>query len=459
VVSRDGGQNTWQGATAHIDAYTPDGYAHVTTLSAVDLQAGEVHALDGPQQDAVHASFGGEAYFDGMFVDESIGNRQDGCYAIHFDDVGSSPEEIQVYASGTFESAEMTMIAPTQPAAGTLASVVAVDTFYYFKVQNGMTYAIDKTTCETDQNVVGLTAAETSPAQSEITFAGLSAEQFANPDVQHALRRGIADEYRVKVSEVTIALVGSSASEGRRLDEGLLVALTIHASPALLAQVKEKMVETAAAPEHRAVFAAVINSFLEHYNDMHHTGILIGITSTSAPPVPSHNQPHCHDVDCGGTSTCANGLDKYTCSCAAGWTGGGDNAVCTDIDECEGVDCGGTSTCANGLDKYTCSCAAGWTGPRECAGATVDLGDSYGDGWNGAVAHIDSYGATAWEHRTDVQLSMDDGNSALGVPLGCLPDGCYRMHFEELARSVPGRGVDQRIGRLHNPERKRPCGG
>ena len=62
----------------------------------------------------------------------------------------------------------------------------------------------------------------------------------------------------------------------------------------------------------------------------------------------------------------------------------------------------------------------------------MDLGDSYGDGWNGAVAHIDSYGATAWEHRTDVQLSMDDGNSALGVPLGCLPDGCYRMHFEEL---------------------------
>jgi len=110
------------------------------------------------------------------------------------------------------------------------------------------------------------------------------------------------------------------------------------------------------------------------------------------------------------------------------------NAVCTDIDECEGVDCGGSSTCANGLDKYTCSCAAGWTGPRECADATVDLGDSYGDGWNGAVAHIDSYGATAWEHRTDVQLSMDhyDGHSALGVPLGCLPDGCYRMHFEDL---------------------------
>jgi hypothetical protein len=142
----------------------------------------------------------------------------------------------------------------------------------------------------------------------------------------------------------------------------------------------------------------------------------------------------CEGVDCGGSSTCANGLNKYTCSCAAGWTGGGDNAVCTDIDECEGVDCGGSSTCANGLDKYTCSCAAGWTGPRECADATVDLGDSYGDGWNGAVAHIDSYGATAWEHRTDVQLSMDyyDGHSALGVPLGCLPDGCYRMHFEDL---------------------------
>ena len=33
--------------------------------------------------------------------------------------------------------------------------------------------------------------------------------------------------------------------------------------------------------------------------------------------------------DCGGDSSCANGLNQYTCNCAAGWTGGGINTVCT----------------------------------------------------------------------------------------------------------------------------------
>ena len=38
----------------------------------------------------------------------------------------------------------------------------------------------------------------------------------------------------------------------------------------------------------------------------------------------------CTGITCSGGSTCTNGLNKYTCStCAAGWTGGGDNAVCT----------------------------------------------------------------------------------------------------------------------------------
>jgi Notch-like protein len=39
-------------------------------------------------------------------------------------------------------------------------------------------------------------------------------------------------------------------------------------------------------------------------------------------------------VVCGGTSTCQNGVgtNKYTCNCAAGWIGGGDNTLCT---QCE----------------------------------------------------------------------------------------------------------------------------
>ena len=39
----------------------------------------------------------------------------------------------------------------------------------------------------------------------------------------------------------------------------------------------------------------------------------------------------CIGVNCGGASTCYDGNSKYICTCATGWTGGGDNAVCTSV--------------------------------------------------------------------------------------------------------------------------------
>ena len=40
----------------------------------------------------------------------------------------------------------------------------------------------------------------------------------------------------------------------------------------------------------------------------------------------------CANNDCGGAAnTCANGENKYTCTCGPGWTGGGDGALCTGI--------------------------------------------------------------------------------------------------------------------------------
>ena len=59
----------------------------------------------------------------------------------------------------------------------------------------------------------------------------------------------------------------------------------------------------------------------------------------------------CSGVTCGGTaSSCADGDNQYTCTCGAGWTGGGASTVCADtVDECSGVTCGGTaSSCADG---------------------------------------------------------------------------------------------------------------
>jgi len=74
----------------------------------------------------------------------------------------------------------------------------------------------------------------------------------------------------------------------------------------------------------------------------------------------------CIGVVCGGASTCAHGFgtDKFTCTCSDGWEGGGDDTLCTDVDECtdQSVVCGGDSVCSHGTgtDQYTCTCADGW---------------------------------------------------------------------------------------------------
>ena len=52
-------------------------------------------------------------------------------------------------------------------------------------------------------------------------------------------------------------------------------------------------------------------------------------------------------------------MNAYECACADGYSG----ATCaTNIDECAGVDCGGASTCSDGVFEYNCACAAGWEG-------------------------------------------------------------------------------------------------
>ena len=58
----------------------------------------------------------------------------------------------------------------------------------------------------------------------------------------------------------------------------------------------------------------------------------------------------CAGVRCGGDSACVNGENKYTCNCAAGWSGGGDNTVCTPswitvLEETAGAGC-----CARSMD-------------------------------------------------------------------------------------------------------------
>ena len=74
------------------------------------------------------------------------------------------------------------------------------------------------------------------------------------------------------------------------------------------------------------------------------------------------NVNECAKVQCGGLSKCVDGENHYTCECAHGWTGGGVDKLCTNINDCEGVECGGASLCIDRVGEFQCECAYGWTG-------------------------------------------------------------------------------------------------
>ena len=88
------------------------------------------------------------------------------------------------------------------------------------------------------------------------------------------------------------------------------------------------------------------------------------------------NRP-CADVDecaiqrqvfrneCGakdGANTCHNGRNTFSCTCGVGWEGGGERETCTEVDECVGVVCGGASRCIDHVGAFFCKCGVGWEG-------------------------------------------------------------------------------------------------
>jgi len=71
------------------------------------------------------------------------------------------------------------------------------------------------------------------------------------------------------------------------------------------------------------------------------------------------NIDDCAAGPCQNGGACTDGVNKYTCSCAAGFTG----PQCqTDIDDCKPNPCENGGRCSDGVNKYTCSCAAGYVG-------------------------------------------------------------------------------------------------
>ena len=95
---------------------------------------------------------------------------------------------------------------------------------------------------------------------------------------------------------------------------------------------------------------------------------------------------------CDGTFTnvgCSdNGVNTFTCTCAQGYTGGGQDTPCViDItDGCSNSPCGPGGTCCDGaitgggcsndgVNTFSCTCAAGYTGGGQNAPCTVDKAD------------------------------------------------------------------------------------
>ncbi|KAH3806313.1 hypothetical protein DPMN_134632, partial [Dreissena polymorpha] len=67
----------------------------------------------------------------------------------------------------------------------------------------------------------------------------------------------------------------------------------------------------------------------------------------------------CASSPCLHGGTCSDGVNAYTCTCPAGFSG----LKCeTNLDECASSPCQHGGTCSDGVNRYTCTCSAGFSG-------------------------------------------------------------------------------------------------
>ena len=73
------------------------------------------------------------------------------------------------------------------------------------------------------------------------------------------------------------------------------------------------------------------------------------------------SRPFYNCSSCLNGGSCVDGINTYTCSCAAGYTG----SNCQHrINPCDSVPCLNGATCSNVDGTYDCHCPFGFTGPR-----------------------------------------------------------------------------------------------
>jgi hypothetical protein len=127
---------------------------------------------------------------------------------------------------------------------------------------------------------------------------------------------------------------------------------------------------------------------------------------------------------CGGSGTVAGCTDSTACNYDS--TADCDDGSCLFDDECG--NCGGSDT-AGCNDSTACnydstaSCDDGSCCYENCI--TLDMNDSFGDGWNGATYEITLDGVSV--ATGDIDSAQSGDGSSFGTDVLCLADGCYEI--------------------------------
>jgi hypothetical protein len=97
-----------------------------------------------------------------------------------------------------------------------------------------------------------------------------------------------------------------------------------------------------------------------HISDGVHTcTCTVGYSSVDAG-VTCSDIDECNSSPCANGAECADGVDSFSCACAAGYSGD----TCADnIDECSSVPCLNGAACTDAVAAFSCTCAAGYHGP------------------------------------------------------------------------------------------------
>ncbi|XP_030844399.1 uncharacterized protein LOC763130 isoform X3 [Strongylocentrotus purpuratus] len=115
---------------------------------------------------------------------------------------------------------------------------------------------------------------------------------------------------------------------------------------------------------------------------------------------PAPDTDDCTPNPCLNGGGCTDGVNNFTCACAAGYEG---NTCDTDINDCSPDPCENGGICSDGVNTFTCACDPGYTGPT-CGTVSHSTGSS-----SGAELRLAGSGSSANQGRVEVYANRQWG--------------------------------------------------